>query len=88
MLPVEADITSIEHEDLIVSKGTTVKWTNQAGLPHTATSGVPGAPSGEWSSGVLAMGQSFSNTFDTPGVFPYFCSIHPSLMQATVTVTG
>ncbi len=88
MLPVEADITSFNNVDLTISKGTTVKWTNQAGLPHTTTSGVPGAPTGEWSSGLLAMGQSFSHTFDKPGEFQYFCSIHPSLMQATVTVTG
>lgn len=91
MLPtttVEADITSFEHVDLTVSKGTTVKWTNQAGLPHTTTSGVPGAPTGEWDSGLLSTSQSFSHTFDTPGVFPYYCWLHPSFMQATVTVTG
>ena len=90
MLPtmVEADITSFNNEDLTISKGTTVRWTNQAGLPHTITAGVAPTPSGEWGSNLLAMGQSYSHTFDTPGVFTYFCAIHPGLMQATVTVTG
>ena len=85
-MAVESDITSFNLENLTVSAGTTVNWTNQALLPHTTTSGVPGAPSGEWDSGLLAWTQGFSQTFDTPGVFPYFCTIH-QWMTGTVTVT-
>ena len=84
---VESDITSFNLENLTVSAGATVNWTNQALLPHTTTSGVPGAPSGEWDSGLLAWTQDFSQTFDTSGVFPYFCTIH-QWMTGTVTVTG
>jgi len=80
-------IIHVNLEDLSISAGTTVNWTNQAGLPHTTTAGVPGAPSGEWDSGPLARGQSFSQTFDSPGSFPYFCMIH-QWMTGTVTVTG
>jgi plastocyanin len=35
----------------------------------------------------LSSGATFEFTFDEPGTYPYFCSIHPS-MTGTVEVTG
>jgi plastocyanin len=68
--------------NITVAVGTTLTWTNGDGPSHTTTSDEEG-----WDSGVLASGDSFELVFDTPGVFTYHCSIHPS-MSATVTVEG
>ena len=83
---INSDIANFTHQDLSIRKGTTVKWTNRDGVPHTSTSGVSPAPDGIWNSGTLLNGQSFSQKFDQVGVFPYFCMIHP-FMTGTVTVT-
>ncbi len=74
---------------ITVRVGTTVTWTNNetGPIPHTVTSGSPGAPSGVFDSGTLNPGQSFHFTFNTPGTFPYFCRIHGAAMMGVVTVT-
>ena len=84
--PVESDILSFSLENHTVPVGTTVVWTNQSGSIHTTTSGVPGAPTGTWDSGFLSGGGQFEFTFDAPGAFPYYCTLHPGSMQATITV--
>ncbi len=67
--------------DLVVAVGTTVEWQNRAsGTSHTTT-----AVDGEWDSGSLAGGGSFSQTFTETGSFDYFCAIHPA-MTGTITV--
>src|SRR3972149_9941039 len=55
-----------------VQVGTTVVWTNTGSLPHTSTSEGAGA----WDSGIKTAGQNYSHTFNTPGTFPYFCTVH------------
>jgi len=69
-------------DDLTVSVGTTVTWTNQDGFDHTTT-----ADDGSWNGPLSGGGGSFVFTFDTAGTFEYHCNIHPS-MTATVTVEG
>jgi plastocyanin len=44
------------------------------------------AVDGSFNSGVLTVGNEFTETFETPGSFDYFCAIHPE-MRGTVTVT-
>jgi plastocyanin len=80
-----ADIVNSTLPQLTVQPGTTVAWTNQDGVAHTSTSGVPGSPDGLWDSSELSSGGSFSFTFEQPGEFPYFCQIH-SFMTATIKV--
>jgi amicyanin len=65
-----------------VSAGTTVTWTNTDSAPHTVT-----FKNGMKDSGWLRQGQSFSSTFTTPGIFDYYCTVHPT-MVACVTVTA
>lgn len=65
-----------------VSAGTTVTVTNQDGVTHTWTS-----EDDVWNSGGLSSGDSFEYTFDEPGEYSYFCSIHPT-MEGTITVEG
>jgi nitrite reductase (NO-forming) len=65
---------------LMVALGTTVTWTNDdPSMPHTVT------VDGLFDSGVLQTGQTFSYTFDTPGEFEYYCTLHP-WMRAKVMV--
>jgi plastocyanin len=66
--------------DVTVTPGSTVTWKNLDGEPHTVAS-----LDGLFRSKALDEGDSFSFTFDKPGVFKYICSIHPN-MKATVTV--
>ena len=67
---------------ITIKTGETVVWTNNDGAPHTVT-----ATSGPemFDSGTLSKGQTFSQTFTTPGTYEYKCSIHPS-MQGTIIV--
>ena len=61
--------------DVYVPSGTEVTFVNRdQGVPHTSTS-----DDGIWDSGSLGTGESFVHTFETPGTFTYFCSIHPSM---------
>ncbi|MEW6472535.1 MAG: plastocyanin/azurin family copper-binding protein [Actinomycetota bacterium] len=72
--------------DLVVKAGTTVTWTNQDDILHTATSGAtPGTPDGQFDGPMDGRGKSFSHTFSQPGRYPYFCNRHTS-MTATVVV--
>jgi plastocyanin len=82
--PVTVDAGIIDFafspQNLTINVGTTVRWTNNGGAPHTATSDTP-----LWDSGVLSTGQQFSFTFTSTGSFPYHCSVH-TFMTATINV--
>ena len=65
-----------------VKVGTTVTWTNQDNVPHSVT-----FKNGMKDSGLLNQGQSFSYTFNTPGTYQYYCTVHP-YMVATVSVVS
>jgi plastocyanin len=81
-----SSIVNFTLENLNVPVGAAVTWTNQDGAPHTSTSGIPDAPSHVWESPVLSSGSSFSFTFTEVGAYSYFCRIHPTVMQATISV--
>lgn len=75
---------------MTIGVGDTVRWRNTQGS-HTSTSGTGGGSPGKdgvWDSGFIAEGNAFAVTFDQPGVFTYFCEIHPVQMQGTITVEG
>jgi plastocyanin len=80
--PTKATIQNISHENLTVTVGATVAWTNQDDVPHTVT-----AEDGKFKSKFLNKGQIFSFTFREAGSFKYFCEVHPDVMRATVVVT-
>lgn len=63
-----------------VDKGDTVVWTNRMSKKHTVT-----ADNGEFDSGALAKGQSFTHVFDSAGTVPYHCDFHPDQMTGEVT---
>jgi PQQ-dependent dehydrogenase (methanol/ethanol family) len=55
-----------------VKAGTTVTWTNNGKVPHSAA-----AVDGSWTTGEIAPGQSATVKFDKPGSFTYSCKDHP-----------
>ena len=81
---VSVDIKSSTFTPGIVeiSKGTTVTWTNDDGVPHTVTS-----VSGAFNSGNIAPGQTYSYTFNQAGTFEYSCTNHPGMAHGKVMVT-
>jgi plastocyanin len=71
---------AFQPPDFTVTKGTTVKFTNEDAAPHTAT-----ATDGSFDTGIINQGETKSLTFDSPGNFNFICSVHP-YMKGTVTV--
>jgi plastocyanin len=67
---------------LSITAGTKVTWTNSDEEPHTVTSADAGAT---FKSAALDTKDQFSFTFDKPGTYKYFCSIHPH-MTGTIVV--
>lgn len=67
-------------QEIVVSVGTTVTWTNKDTVGHTVLSGSQG----DADMGVLFdtgprwnPGAKFEHTFDTVGEFSYFCTLYP-----------
>jgi plastocyanin len=63
-----------------VPAGATVTWENEDSAAHDAT-----ARNGDWKTQRLSDGERDTLTFDSPGDYDYYCSIHPS-MKATLRV--
>ena len=59
---------------ITVPVGAAVTWTNRDDVPHNVVS-----TDGAFKSPVLDTGQKFSHTFETPGTFKYYCSLHPRM---------
>ena len=82
---ISSDIAGSTLQNLTVTQGDTITWTNRDAAAHTSTSGSNGSSNGIWDSGFLNQNQSFNNTFNQVGSFPYTCTIH-AFMNATITV--
>lgn len=67
-----------------IHAGQPVQWVWVSGT-HSTTSGACCSSNGQWDSGVKSSG-NFSHTFSTTGNFPYFCTVHGSLMTGSVVV--
>jgi plastocyanin len=65
---------SFEPATLTVKAGTTVTWVNHDDEPHTAT-----ATDKRFNSKTLDNGDRFSHEFDAPGVYNYYCALHPKM---------
>ena len=52
--------------------GDTVTWNNDSSRQHTVT-----ANDGSFDSGHLAVGDTYSRAFPSPGTFAYHCTLHP-----------
>ena len=71
---------AFSESTITISIGDIITWTNQDSAPHSAT-----ADNGEFDSGALNNGESFTFIFNTTGTYTYHCSIHNG-MTATIIV--
>ncbi len=71
---VVADNFSFSPATAAVAPGATVTWTNRDDVPHNIVS-----TDQKFKSPVLDTDEQFSHTFDAPGTYKYFCSIHPKM---------
>jgi len=67
-------------EDIVVSAGTTVTWTNNDNFTHS----VRLLDGGEVQ--MMKPGERVTNVFTGPGLYRYDCSLHPNDMQGSVLV--
>lgn len=83
---------------ITINVNDTVKWINNDTESHTITSGLGGGfasvatnskgkPDGLFDSGLFKTGNSWSFKFTKPGIYNYFCTIHP-WMEGIVNVKG
>jgi plastocyanin len=77
---VKIDNFTFNPPRLAVKAEATVKWMNEEDIPHTVASSTK-----LFKSKALDTQDAFSFTFATPGVYEYFCSLHPH-MTATIIV--
>ena len=76
---------STSGASITINQGDTVVWQwNQNDVRHDVVSGTPGYPTEMFRSPQQSSG-SYSHTFSSSGVFPYYCTLHPS-MTATISV--
>ncbi|WP_048110010.1 cupredoxin domain-containing protein [Nitrosarchaeum koreense] len=60
-----------------IKSGDSVTWLNEDAAFHSVTSGYYGNQSGLFDSEYLDPEESFTFIFKNPGVYDYFCTLHP-----------
>jgi plastocyanin len=76
---VKIDNFTFAPQLITVKAGTAVTWINGDDIPHTVASSTK-----LFKSKTLDTEDKFSFTFTTPGVYEYFCSLHPHMTGAIV----
>jgi len=73
---------------ITVPKGTTVTWVNQDTANHQIVNDAQGTitQGALFTSSSFPKSASYSFKFDSPGTYPYHCSLHPA-MKGTIVVT-
>jgi plastocyanin len=80
---VQIVFRAYQPAELTVLAGQTVTWHNSSLGPHTVTSDA-----GQFDSGTLQGGGTFSYTFATSGVYTYSCMIHPTMHGEVVVLAA
>jgi plastocyanin len=72
---------------IIIQSGDKVRWINTDVEVHTVTSGLESSTDKgkQYDSGLLNADQTFEHTFDKPGTYNYYCTVHP-IMTGLVNV--
>ena len=76
--------------NIVINAGDSVIWTNSGPSPHDTTHN-PSSGARLWTSGLLAVGKKFTNTFNQAGYYPYICAVHIAMhpeQTGTVTVAS
>jgi 3',5'-cyclic-AMP phosphodiesterase len=76
---IVVDNFSFAPATAVVVAGSTVTWTNRDDVPHNIVSTQQ-----RFKSPVLDTDERFAHTFDAPGTYQYFCSIHPKMTGQVV----
>ncbi len=76
---VEIQNLKFSPATLTIAAGTKVTWVNEDKAPHTVTD-----KGKVFRSAGLDVKDSFSYTFEAPGEFTYFCTIHPMMVGKIV----
>jgi amicyanin len=71
---IHIDNFAFTPAEITVSPGTTLTWENRDDIPHNVV-----ATDKSFRSKVMDTEQKFSFTFGTPGVYEYFCALHPHM---------
>lgn len=93
----DVDVVDVAFEptEVSIEAGGTVTWTQSGDLPHTVTAddgSFDSHPDCSGGSDCMASGDTFSQSFDEPGTYAYYCRIHGGPggtgMAGTITVTA
>jgi plastocyanin len=79
---VKIDNFAFEPASITVAKGTTVEWTNGDDVPHTVVEKKV-----RFKSKALDTDDRYRHTFNEPGSFSYFCSLHPHMVGEIRVIT-
>ena len=82
---VQSEIVNFDFGDVTAAVGDRVVITNRDDVPHQVEAGSFTDPSGAFSSEIIGTDSGYEVSFDEPGSYDYFCSLHPS-MTGTITV--
>jgi plastocyanin len=72
---------------IIIQSGDKVTWINSDEEVHTVTSGLQSSTDSgkKFDSGLINANRTFEHTFDKPGTYNYYCTVHP-IMTGVVNV--
>ncbi len=77
---VHIDNFTFSPQEITIPRGGTVTWVNDDDIPHALA-----ASDKAFRSKAMDTDEQFSFTFNKPGTYAYFCSLHPH-MQGKVIV--
>lgn len=82
--------TAFHPVRLSADAGTTVRWTNEDGAPHTVVAAQLTGAGADWSFDTdrLGQGDQTTHTFDSPGVYEYYCDVHGRGTMCGVVLVG
>ena len=72
---IKIDNFTFSPDVMTVPKDSTVTWTNKDDVPHVIAS-----TDGAFRSKGLDTDDHYSFKFTSPGIYSYYCSIHPKMM--------
>lgn len=69
---------------ITIAAGSTITWENDEDPTGTDVTHDVIADDNSWSSDYIAPGQTFTQEFDTPGTFTYYCDLHDGMVGTIV----
>ncbi len=73
------EIKNYMFMEVTVPAGTKVTWINRDEVPHTVVE-----KNKAFRSAALDTDDKYSHVFDKPGIYEYYCSIHPQMVAKVI----